>query len=111
MNEDREEVRVSLRGVRRWNPTHVEIGMLMEFDATGRLCHRVADILVCANGDGLKLVGFAPLEEGKVLDINVTSPLGRSLLLDHKNGSSIVDEKVHRAVKGKAQVMKDGAHV
>ena len=56
-------------------------------------------------------MGFAPLEEGKVLDINVTSPLGRSLRLDHKNGSSIIDEKVRRAVKGKAQVMKDGAHV
>ena len=53
MNEDREEMRVSLCGIRRWNPTHVEIGMLMKFDATGRLRHRVADILVGANGDGL----------------------------------------------------------
>ena len=85
--------------------------MLVELDLACRFSHGVADILIGADRKGLQLLGLAPVEQGKVLDINVLSAFGRGLSLYHKNGTGVINHEIGRSIKREAKVGEDRAYI
>ena len=100
MNVCRKEVRVWDCGVGGWDAPHIEIGVLMQFNPSSRLCHGVPDVVVSFDRNSLQLLRFTPLKEGKILDVHMASALGRGLSFDRKNSPRIIDQQIGRCVYG-----------
>ena len=77
--------------VRGWSATHVLIGMLMELDAPSCLGQGIADVCVGGNGFGFELSRIAPLEEGKVADIDMAGTFRGCLGIDHEDCACVID--------------------
>ena len=85
------QLRAYIYDVGRGYAAHEDVGMLMELNPSSWFCNSVTDVFVCRNRVRRYLAGGAPIEQGKVSNVNVTCPLGRSLGVNHEKGARVID--------------------
>ena len=95
----------------RWNASHVDIRMLVELNSASGLGHRITDIKIGRDGNRREMSIAAPIQKGKVSNVDMSSALGWGLCFNHKYGAGVIHVKLCRLRKIETQFNENRADV
>ena len=97
--------RFNVCDIGRWESSHIDISVLVEFGSTKSFCHGIAVVCVGANWGEDHLIGFDPLQECKVSNFYMAGASGRCLRVGHVDCAVIVLIHFRWVVKGEAELV------